>query len=449
MHIWLERLLGTNGFLPNGQSFAWRPDIVWLHAVAGGVIALSYFTIPFVLLYFLRRRRDFDLRPAVLLFGAFMLACGLSFVLDTVVIWQPLYWLEGWSKAVTALLAVSAAATLWSLMPRVLSLPSPRTLQQVNRNLEEQIRERAKAEEALREANITLEKNVRERTQELSEANVHLHAEIEERNRVGEALRHSELLLHKFNDDLERYVDERTAELTATIQELESFSYTISHDLRAPLRAINGYAEILREEHAGAVDEEGRALLGKIAANSVRMAQLIDGLLDFSRLSRSNCGSAEVDMTALARAAARELQPAVESKCRAAPMVEVVDLPAASGDAEMLRQVWVQLLSNALKFSAPRNPLTIRVEGRQEDKEVIYAVHDNGVGFDMQFADKLFGVFQRLHSPDEFAGVGVGLAIVRRIVERHDGRVWAQSVPGAGASFFFSLKAAAHDARAA
>jgi len=442
MSEWLAGLFRTDAFLPHGNSFLWRSDLLWLEVASDGFIALSYFTIPFALLYFARRRRDFGFRPFILLFCGFILACGLTHVLGMVVIWHPVYWLEGWIKAVTALLSITAAIVLWPLMPKALRVPSPASLQRANLELETHIREREKAEEALRQANITLELNVRERTQELSQANARLQNEIDERNRVGEALRHSELLLRQFNEDLERYVDERTAELTATIQELESFTYTVSHDLRAPLRAINGYAEILREEHASEVDEEGRELLAKIANNSVRMAQLIDGLLDFSRLGRIDRGSAEVDMHALATSVAHELQAGVPGKAGAVANIEITQLPPVTGDAEMLRQVWYQLISNALKFSTHRERPTIRIAGWEEGSEVVYAVHDNGVGFDMQFGDKLFGVFQRLHSPEEFPGVGVGLAIVRRIVERHGGRVWARGTPNQGASFFFALKRA-------
>src|SRR5438105_4294318 len=349
MSEWLQNLFSARGYTPHGASFLWDADLVWLQTAADGIIALSYFTIPFALWHFTRHRRDFGLRAVIVLFGAFMFAGGLTHVLDMMMIWHPLYWLEGWIKAGTALLSLITAIVLWPLMPKALNLPSPATLQRANTDLQTQIRERQKAEEALRQANITLELNVRERTLELSQANARLQSEVEERNRVGEALRHSELLLRQFNDDLERYVDERTAELTSTIQELESFSYTISHDLRAPLRAINGYAEILREEHAAAVDGEGHALLDKIASNSVRMAQLIDGLLDFSRLGRTDRTSSHVDMNAVVRSVVRELQME-QAQQQMTANIEVGDLPSTAGDAEMLGQVWLQLISNALKF---------------------------------------------------------------------------------------------------
>jgi light-regulated signal transduction histidine kinase (bacteriophytochrome) len=209
------------------------------------------------------------------------------------------------------------------------------------------------------------------------------------------------------------------------------------------LRAINGYAEIVLEDHSSSLDAEGRALLAKIATNSVRMAQLIDGLLDFSRLGRSERASARVDMTALACSVLAELQAHAAMNGGRAAEVSIGELPAAMGDAPMLHHVWVNLLANALKFSSGQMVPRVRVEGWRDGSESVYAVHDNGIGFDMEFADKLFGVFQRLHRGDEFAGVGVGLAIVRRVVQRHGGRVWAESMPGQGATFYFALKAAA------
>jgi signal transduction histidine kinase len=440
MNDWILNLFGSMRFNPQGESFGWDPAILWLHTISDACLAVACVAIPLALLHFTRRRRDFGFRYVIYAFSAFIFALAAVHLMSVVVNWEPLYWLEGWIKAAAAVLAAMAAFLLRPLMPKVMRLPSPETLQKANADLETQVREREKAEEALRQANITLELNVRERTMELSRANGRLQSEIDERKRVGEALRHSETLLRQFNDDLERYVDERTAELTATIQELESFSYTISHDLRAPLRAINGFAEILREEHAAEVTKEGQALLGKIASNSVRMAQLIDGLLDFSRLSRSDRSSGQVDMSGLVASVVRDLSAQTEERECRVPEVQAQDLPTASGDPEMLRQVWVQLIGNAFKFSSTREAPSVCITGRVEGEEVVYEIRDNGVGFDTQFADKLFGVFQRLHPPEEFPGVGVGLAIVRRIVERHAGRVWARSGPGQGATFGFALK---------
>lgn len=226
--------------------------------------------------------------------------------------------------------------------------------------------------------------------------------------------------------ELESRVRERTAEL-------ESFSYSVSHDLRAPLRAIDGYARMLDEDYAGRLDAEAQRLIGVVRANARRMGQLIDDLLAFSRLGRQELSRARVDMTTLAREVAGELRPT------SAASVQVDELPPVQADAALVRQVWLNLIGNALKYSAKTARPCVEVGGREEGIEACYWVRDNGVGFDMRYADKLFGVFQRLHRADEFEGTGVGLAIVQRIVARHGGRVWAESRPGEGAAFYFCL----------
>lgn len=216
--------------------------------------------------------------------------------------------------------------------------------------------------------------------------------------------------------------------------ELESFSYSVSHDLRAPLRAIDGFSRILEEDHAHQLDAEGKRFLGVIRENTRRMGRLIDDLLAFSRLSRKDMGASVVDMAALARAAALEAREAEKGR---SVEVTVGPLPPARGDEAMLRQLWVNLLSNAFKFTRPVARPAVEIGWRAE--EGAYFVKDNGVGFDMKYRDKLFTVFQRLHPREEFEGTGVGLALVQRIARRHGGRVWADAPAGGGAVFFFTL----------
>ena len=221
----------------------------------------------------------------------------------------------------------------------------------------------------------------------------------------------------------------------AANKELEAFTYTVSHDLRAPLRAIDGFSRILEEEYAGELDAEAKRLLGVLRSNTGRMGNLIDDLLDFSRVARSELALTRVDMEALVRDVLGE----VSTQGDRLPQCTLHPLPAAWADPMLLRQVWVNLLSNAVKFSANADPATVEVGARSEGDETVYWVRDNGAGFDMQYAGKLFGVFQRLHGQTEFPGTGVGLAVVKRIVSRHGGRVWAESEVGAGATFHFSL----------
>jgi len=238
---------------------------------------------------------------------------------------------------------------------------------------------------------------------------------------------------------LEAQVAQRTQALEGTNAELESFSYSVSHDLRAPLRAIHGFARILLEDHNAQLDPEAQRLLGVIDQNTRRMGQLIDDLLAFSRLGRQEIAAGgRVHMTELTRLVADEIRR-TEGEQNGHVEIRVASLPPAQGDRALLRQVISNLLQNAVKFTRGRPNARIEVGSRPEGKQTVYYVKDNGAGFDERYIDKLFGVFQRLHSNEEFEGTGVGLAIVKRIVQRHGGRVWAEGKMNEGATFFFSL----------
>ncbi|MHB1397868.1 MAG: sensor histidine kinase [Trichloromonadaceae bacterium] len=251
------------------------------------------------------------------------------------------------------------------------------------------------------------------------------------------ARRQAEAAMRQLNATLEQRVEQRTAQLEAVNRELEAFCYSVSHDLRAPLRAIDGFSGILLESYSPQFDAEGQRICRIIVENSRKMAQLIDHLLALSRFGRVSLEPTSVDMRTLAQEVFTDLTAAQDAS---AIQFRLGELPPAQGDPTLLRQVWSNLLGNALKFSAIREHPCIEVEGRQEQGEVRYTVRDNGAGFDMRYINKLFGVFQRLHSVREFPGSGVGLAIVERIVQRHGGKVWAEGTPGVGAVFYFTLK---------
>lgn len=221
---------------------------------------------------------------------------------------------------------------------------------------------------------------------------------------------------------------------------LESFSYSVAHDLRAPLRAIDGFSQILRDDHAQKLDDEGKRLLDRIGAAAQTMGQLIDGLLDLSRLSRNELRREPVDLSAIAEAAASQLKAAQPDRA-----VEVSIQPGlfAYGDSRLLRTALDNLLGNAWKFTQRQTAPRIEFSARLDDERPVYFVKDNGAGFDMAYADKLFGAFQRLHSSSDFPGTGIGLATVQRIVESHGGHVWAEAAVGEGATLFFTLNAGA------
>jgi light-regulated signal transduction histidine kinase (bacteriophytochrome) len=366
-------------FMPHGQCFLWKPELVWLHAISDSLIALSYYSIPLALGYFVYKRRDLPFNGMFLLFAAFILACGTTHIMGVWTIWKPDYWQDGAIKAATAGLSMVTAGLLWPLLPKALAIPSSAQLEAVNRELRREIAERKRAEE-----------------------------------------------------EIKRYAER----LETANKELEAFSYSVSHDLRAPLRHIDGFATLL-QKHAAALDEKGRRHLATISESAKQMGRLIDDLLVFSHVGRSEMHRTAVNLEHLVKEVISGFRPDTEVRKFS---WTIGTLPEVHGDPAMLRQVLVNLIANAVKYTRPREhaKITIGHMPGAEGEAVIF-VRDNGIGFDMQYAHKLFGVFQRLHSASEFEGTGIGLANVRRIIQRHEGRVWAEAEPDKGATFYFAL----------
>lgn len=385
----LSSYFNSAGFMPHGHCFLWTPTLLWGYVISDSVIAASYYSIPIALWYFVKKRRDLPFSWIFVMFGIFVMACGTTHVFAIWNIWEPNYWADAGVKALTAGASVVTAVLLWPLIPKALAIPSQEQLTRANQQLQSEVTHRQRAETELRELNSVLQA--------------------------------------------------RTSQLEAVNRDLESFSYSVSHDLRAPLRHIDGFSKLLLEE-CKTLNEAEAHYLDTIARAATKMGKLVDDLLSFSRTSRIDTQEQPVDLNVVVEEARRECVSEVGKDC---VDWRIGGLPTVRGDPAFLRILFTNLLSNAIKFSRKRAQPIIQVDSRNGDgDEVIVAVKDNGTGFDPRYKHKLFGVFQRLHRDDEFDGVGIGLATVRRIIEKHGGRVWAEGEIDKGASFFLTLRRA-------
>jgi signal transduction histidine kinase len=381
----IQRLFSTDGFMPHGMCYAWNSSVIWLHVVSDAVIALAYYSIPLTLIYFVRKRKDLAFDWMFVCFAIFIVACGTTHVMEIFNIWHPTYWLSGIIKAITAFVSIVTAVLLIRLVPRALALPSPDQLRKSNTALQTEIEERIKASEKIESLNNEL-----------------------------------------------RW---QAAKIETTNKELEAFSYSVSHDLRAPLRHINGYIDLLGDK-ISVLDKDGAHYMKKIAGSAEQMGVLIDDLLAFSGMGRATMEPVWTDTGELVEQVREELS--LDMKGRVIEW-KIDPLPRVYVDRSLFKQVWMNLLGNAIKYTRKSEKTEISVGCRENANDVEFYVKDNGAGFDMKYAGKLFGIFQRLHFREDFEGTGIGLANVQRIISRHGGRTWAEGKVNLGATFYFTL----------
>ncbi|HTM49240.1 MAG TPA: ATP-binding protein [Bryobacteraceae bacterium] len=399
------RKLFDSDFMPHGHCYFWRPEIVWLHVTSDALIALAYFFIPFTLVHLVRKRPDLVFNWMFVLFSIFILACGATHAMAIWTLWHATYRLDGVVKLITAVASVPTAILLIRLVPEVVKLPSPEQLRSANLALAAEIAERKRAEEEVRKLNAQLELRVQERTLQLESSNLKL-------QQLNDALRRS-------NDDLNH------------------FAYAASHDLKEPLRTVAVYSELLGKKYSGALDEKGEGFLRYLVEASHRMRDLLDNLLVYSRtVGGSEDPARAVDSNEVAAKALFSLQMLIH---QTGAVVTHDDLPPVRAAEIHVLQLFQNLIENGIKYRGA-SVAEVHLSARRDGDFWIFCVTDNGIGIEPEYLTKIFGLFKRLHG-SRYSGTGIGLALCSRIVDRYDGRIWVESVPGRGSKFFFTLPA--------
>lgn len=354
--------------LPHGFCFMRKPDLIWLHVISDAVIALAYFMIPVVLVYFMRRMGTrISFNWAIALFAAFIVLCGAGHVLDIVVVWHPVYYLQGWVRALTALVSLATAMAIIPLVPKLLQMKTPEELEAANARLREEVLAREAAQ-----------------------------------------------------DDFRRSL----ADLNRAVHELEQFAYITSHDLQAPLRNIAGFSQLLSRRYTQKLDGDALEFLQYIEQGVRQMQALIQDLLQLSRIGRTEARPERRPLDESLRNALNTLKPEINARDARIEFGPMPDVPAVQS---LMVQLFQNLIGNAIKFQKPGNQPVVRISAEREDKFLHLRIQDNGIGVGKDQLENIFAVFRRLHSADEYEGTGIGLAICRKIVQHHRGEIWAES----------------------
>lgn len=403
-----------NGFMPHGHCFFWNPALLVLHVGSDLLIALAYYSIPLSLLNLVYRRRDTGFTWIFVLFSLFIFACGTSHIMSLINIWQAWYWLEGLVKLFTAGVSIATALLLWPLIPKLLAMPSLQSLALVNQDLQAEIQVRQAAEAALKKLNAELEMRVSERTQTLAQFNSQLLQENQERTQAEKALA------------------KQTQALKRSNHELEQFAYMVSHDLREPLRAIQGFTQLLAQRYQGQLDAKADQYIQHIVEGTRRMNALIDDILSYSRLGFQALASEPVNLQELVDEVSKTARLAFASR---SPEILFANLPVLQGNPVLLKQLFQNLISNGLKFNQSVPP-RVEVSAVKQPDGWCVAVRDNGIGISEKFLTRIFAVFQRLHTQEAYPGNGIGLAICQKIAEQGGGKIWVESQEQQGSTFY-------------
>ena len=392
MNEYLQKLFETD-FMPHGHCFFWKPDVLWLHVISDAIIALAYFSIPILLIYLVRKRKDLTFKYMFLLFGLFIFFCGSTHVMDIYTLWTPIYRVEGLVKAGTAFVSLLTGIMLIPMIPVALRIPSPEMLRVANFQLQQ--------------AKDELEDKVRERTAELSKYAEELKAEIARREIIQE-------------------------QLEQTNSELKEFAYIVSHDLKSPIRAVGNLSDLLIIDYSDTLDDLGKENLSTIKQSAVRMENLINGILQYSRIGNKISEKEVIDLNIMVHEIFTELQAPDHINLH----IEN-PLPVLKSEKVPIWQLFQNLIQNAIKFIDKPDGQII-INSKEMDDHYLFQVRDNGMGIDKAYHSQVFKIFQTLDTSDN-RNTGIGLSIVQKIIKLYGGSIWIESEVGSFTAFNFTL----------